>query len=98
MKVTVGKITKLSLLYAMLAGFGAGSFVLYLLIAISAAFEAGTLTLELEFSIGNDGFFGTMLAWPFFTILWVLATWSLTLLGWWILGKIRPVQINTTED
>lgn len=79
-----------SLFLLLLAGIGAGSLLVFLLLVLLGLFLPGEMGINAELEFGFPGPVMALIIWPVFTLLWVVLTWLLMLPGLWLLRKLRP--------
>ncbi|MFT4815929.1 MAG: hypothetical protein ACI80L_001505 [Pseudohongiellaceae bacterium] len=88
-------ISKKSLFKLLLAGFGIGSLVLWLLLSIVSIFVGGSIDMSIESESGLAGFLETLVIWPFFALLWAAFTWLFLILGLAIVNRFTSLTIET---
>jgi fatty acid desaturase len=88
-------ISKKSLFKLLLAGFGIGSLVLWLLFSIVSIFVGGSIDMSIESASGLAGFLETLVIWPFFALLWAAFTWLFLILGLAIVNRFTSLTIET---
>ena len=88
-------ISKKSLFKLLLAGFGIGNLVLWLLLSIVSIFVGGSIDMSIESKSGLAGFLETLVIWPFFALLWAAFTWLFLVLGLAIVNRFTPLTIET---
>ena len=88
-------ISKKSLFKLLLAGFGIGSLVLWLLLSIVSIFVGGSIDMSIESKSGLAGFLETLVIWPFFALLWAAFTWLFLVLGLAIVNRFTSLTIET---
>lgn len=88
-------ISKKSLFILLLAGFGTGSLLLWLLFSILSIFVSGSIGMSFESASGLAGFLETLIIWPFFALLWAGFTWLFLILGLAIVNRFTSLTLNT---
>ena len=88
-------ITKKSLFKLLLAGFGIGSLLLWLLFSILYIFVGGSIDMSIESASGLAGFLETLVIWPFFALLWAAFILLFLILGLAIVNRFTSLNIET---
>tara|TARA_B110000305_G_scaffold8275_1_gene8097 strand:- start:73 stop:366 length:294 start_codon:yes stop_codon:yes gene_type:complete len=88
-------ITKKSLFKLLLAGFGIGSLLLWLLFSILSIFVGGSIDMSIESASGLAGFLETLVIWPFFALLWAAFILLFLILGLAIVNRFTSLNIET---
>ena len=88
-------ISKKSLFKLLLAGFGIGSLVLWLLFSIVSIFVGGSIDMSIESASGLAGFLETLVIWPFFALLWAAFILLFLILGLAIVNRFTSLNIET---
>ena len=88
-------ISKKSLFKLLLAGFGIGSLLLWLLFSILSIFVGGSIDMSIESASGLAGFLETLVIWPFFALLWAAFILLFLILGLAIVNRFTSLTIET---
>lgn len=88
-------ISKKSLFKLLLAGFGIGSLLLWLLFSILSIFVGGSIDMSIESASGLAGFLETLVIWPFFALLWAAFILLFLILGLAIVNRFTSLNIET---
>jgi len=97
MNITAQAISKGSVFKIYFIGLTVGFFILFMSFGIAAIFGANTVIWDDEPVTGSKGFVTAMLIWPFFSLIFTVLMWLVSILGLWLYSLVRPITINFTN-
>jgi len=94
MNITAQAISKASVFKIYFIGLTIGFFILFLAFGVAAIFGANTVIWDNEPVTGSKGFVTAILIWPFFSLIFTVLMWLVSILGLWLYSLVKPITIN----